>query len=62
MEDSFDRRVAPWFLGGGVGLVLVHVLGIQTVHSVLLVATVPAMAIGAYGVGRYCLRKCGLLS
>ena len=62
MDEVFDIHVAPLLLGGGAGLVLIHVFGIQAVPMLLLVASVPAMAAGAYGVGRYCLRRLGLLS
>ena len=62
MDEVFDIHVAPLLLGGGTGLVLIHALEIQAVHPLLLVASVPAMAAGAYGVGRYCLRRLGWLS
>ena len=62
MEDYFDTYVAPVLLGLGAGLVLVHALGFQTVHPLLLVASVPAMAVGTYGTARHYLRKWGLLS
>lgn len=62
MEGYFDTYLAPVLLGGGVGLVLVHVLGIQVVHPLLLVATVPAMALGVCGTARHYLRKWGWIS
>jgi len=62
MDEVFDTHVAPLLLGCGAGLVLVHVLGIQAVHPLLLAASVPVMAIGAYGTARDYLRKWGLLS
>ncbi len=62
LEGYFDTYVAPVLLGVGVGLVLIHVLGIQAVHPLLLVTTVPSMAVGAYGTSRHYLRKCGCIS
>ena len=60
MDGYFETYVAPVLLGGGIGLVLIHVLGIQTVHPLLLVATVPAMAIGVCGTARHYLPQMGL--
>lgn len=62
MEEYFDGYVAPLLLGAGGGLVLVHVLGIQPVPALLLVASVPAMAVGAFCTARHYLRRWGLLS
>ena len=62
MEGYFDTYVAPVLLGGGVGLVLVNVLGIQAVHPLLLVAAVPAVAVGAFGTVRHYFRKWGWMS
>ena len=57
MEEYFDTYIAPLLLGERGGLVLVHVLGMQSVSPLLLVGTVPAMSVGAYGTARHHLRK-----
>ena len=62
MDEVFDTHVAPLLLGGGAGLVLIHALGIQAVHPLLLIASVPVVAVGACGMARHYLRRWGLLS